>query len=317
MQGPSITVRLVLLALVSVLLMTLDHRQQLADPVRQGLAAVVWPVQQAVSLPIEASQRLGEHLASRQQLVDENRELRRRYLLDQARLQRLQALEMENQRLRDLLGSSGQLGETVLIAELTRVDLDPYSHLIQVDKGSVHQVTVGQAVLDAEGVMGQVDRVGTHGAMVRLITDPSHAIPVEVNRNGLRTIALGTGDLNRLELGSVPINADIQSGDLLVTSGLGGVFPRGYPVAEVERVVLDPGEPFARVSARPLAALDRSRKMVLVQGGALGRMPDLPAVEAPAVPSASEPAPAPGAVPPEEAPDAASPPAAVPGEEAQ
>lgn len=143
--------RLVLLALVSVLLMTLDHRQQLADPVRQGLAAVVWPVQQAVSLPIEASQRLGEHLASRQQLVDENRELRRRYLLDQARLQRLQALEMENQRLRDLLGSSGQLGETVLIAELTRVDLDPYSHLIQVDKGSVHQVTVGQAVLDAEG----------------------------------------------------------------------------------------------------------------------------------------------------------------------
>nr|WP_121441990.1 rod shape-determining protein MreC [Alkalispirillum mobile] len=300
MQGPSITVRLVLLALVSVLLMTLDHRQQLAEPVRQGLAAVVWPVQQAVSLPYEASQRLAEQLSGRQQLIDENRDLRRQYLLDQARLQRLRSLEEENQRLRDLLGSSGQLGETVLIAELLRVDLDPYSHLIQVDKGSHQEVTIGQAVLDAQGVMGQVDRVGPRAAMVRLITDPSHAIPVEVNRNGLRTIALGTGDLNRLELGSVPINADIRAGDLLVTSGLGGLFPRGYPVAEVERVVVDPGEPFARVTARPLAALDRSRKMVLVQGAALRGAADLPSPEElsapPAAPAAGAPAQAPEAL---------------------
>ncbi len=244
--------------------MTLDQREHLAEPVRETVAGVVYPIQFLVDVPFDLAGRLSERLATRQQLIEENRSLRTRQLKYEGRLQRMETLQTENERLRNLLDSSRRVEHEVAVAQLMRIDLDPYTHLVLIDHGSTSGVFPGQPVLDSRGVMGQVDRVGPYSAMVRLISDPSHAIPVEVKRNGLRSIAVGSGDLGQLELANVPNNADIRSGDLLTASGLGGVFPRGYPVAEVTSVAIEPGEPFARVHVKPVAALDRSRKVLLV-----------------------------------------------------
>lgn len=256
---------MVLLVFVSALLMTLDHRQQLLEPVRQGLAAAVYPIRLAANLPSEVGDFVNRQLESRRDLRETNARLRSQVLLYQARLQKLDALEVENIRLRQLLDSSYEVGESVVIAEQLRVDLDPYTHLIQIDKGATEGVFLGQPVLDANGVIGQVDRIGPLSATVRLVTDPSHAIPVQVNRNGVRTVAMGTGNLRRLELTSLPNNTDIVAGDLLVTSGLGGRFPSGYPVARVTSVKVDPGREFAQVTAVPTGALDRTQEVLLIR----------------------------------------------------
>jgi rod shape-determining protein MreC len=197
-------------------------------------------------------------------LRDQNEALRRENLVLNARLQQLHALESENMRLRDLLGSSFRIGERVLIAEILAVDLDPGRRQVVVNKGSSSGVFVGQPVLDANAVMGQVVRTSPVSSTVLLITDSEHALPVEVNRNGLRTIARGTGVGQDLELLHIPKNADVRLGDLLVTSGMGGRFPRGYPVARVTGVRHDPDDPFTVVTAEPTARLDRSREVLLV-----------------------------------------------------
>ncbi len=245
--------------------MTLDHREHLGEPIRTAVQTAAHPVHFAVNLPFDLAGYASERLASRSALIEENARLRDQHLLYEARLQRLDQLERENIRLQGLLGSAYEVEESVLIAELMRVDLDPYRHIIRVDKGSRHGVFAGQPVIDADGVMGQVDSVSRSSAVVRLITDPSHAVPVQVNRNGLRAIAFGGGNLRELDIPHLPNNADIEEGDLLVTSGLAGRFPRGYPVAEVISVERQPGESFARITASPLAQLDRSREMLLVR----------------------------------------------------
>lgn len=245
--------------------MTLDHRDQLTHPVREAVHTAVSPVHYTVNLPFEITEHLGETLATRRALQQENSRLRDQQLLNAARLQRLDELERENIRLQGLLDSSYEVEESVVIAELMRLDLSPHRHVIQLDKGSRHGAFPGQPVLDAHGVVGQVDTVGRGTSVVRLITDPSHGIAVQVTRNGLRTVAVGNGNLSELELPHLPNNADIQVGDHLVTSGLAGRFPRGYPVAEVTEVRREPGLPFARVIARPRAELDRSREMLLVR----------------------------------------------------
>jgi rod shape-determining protein MreC len=256
----------VFFTLLAVVLMMADHRQQLGEPVREALAATVYPLQLMVDLPFRMGDFFSDQFGSRRQLMEENAQLRAQALLNETRLQRLDTLERENINLRALLQSSYEVAEPALIAELMRVDLDPTIHIIQINKGRRDRVFVGQPVLDANGITGQVDRLGPYSATVRLITDPSHALPVQVNRNGLRTIAIGTGDLKQLDIVNLPTNADIEVGDLLVTSGLGGRFPPGYPVARVTRVEIDPGQPFARIKAAPTAALDRSRQLLLVQG---------------------------------------------------
>ena len=168
----------------------------------------------------------------------------------------------EQARLRELLDSSFEVGEKVLVAELMSVNLDPYKHQIVINKGELHHIYRGQPLLDADGVMGQVVHVGPYTSTAVLITDTSHATPVQVNRNGLRTIALGSGTINRLELPYLPNNSDILVGDLLITSGLGGRFPPGYPVAMVTDIQQDPGQAFARITATPKAKLDRSREVL-------------------------------------------------------
>jgi len=263
-RGPSLTIRLALVMLVSVVLMTVDHRQNHLDGLRSALSVLVYPLQLLVDLPESAGGWFRETLASRRALAEENARLRTEHLILKAQLQKLEALEAENLRLRELLDSSFKVGERVLIAELLSVDLDPWRHQILINKGSRDGVFVGQPLLDAQGVVGQVIAVTPFTATAMLITDPAHALPVQVNRNGLRSVALGIGSLERLSLPHIPNSADIAAGDLLVTSGLGGRFPPGYPVARVEEVTRDPGQSFARIYARPLAELDRAREVLLV-----------------------------------------------------
>jgi len=245
--------------------MTIDHRQHHLDSVRSFLSVVVYPLQWLVDLPDTSSEWFRESLSTRRELQEENASLRTQQLMLNTQLQKLESLEAENRRLRALLDSSFQVGNRhMLIAGLLSVDMDPYRHQIEVNKGSLDHLFAGQPLLDSQGVMGQLIHVGPLTATAMLITDPSHAIPVQINRTGLRTIALGTGSIDRLELPHIPTNADVRVGDLLISSGLGGRFPPGYPVAEVINVEQDPGNTFSEVSARPRAHLDRSREVLLV-----------------------------------------------------
>ncbi len=245
--------------------MTIDHRQHHLDSMRSFLSVVVYPLQWLVDLPDTSSEWFRESLSTRRELQEENASLRTQQLMLNTQLQKLESLEAENRRLRALLDSSFQVGNRhMLIAGLLSVDMDPYRHQIEVNKGSLDHLFEGQPLLDSKGVMGQLIHVGPLTATAMLITDPSHAIPVQINRTGLRTIALGTGSIDRLELPHIPTNADVRIGDLLISSGLGGRFPPGYPVAEVINVEQDPGNTFSEVSARPRAHLDRSREVLLV-----------------------------------------------------
>ncbi|MCP5090962.1 MAG: rod shape-determining protein MreC [Gammaproteobacteria bacterium] len=261
---PALGVRLLLLVLFSIVLMYLDHRQNHLDAVRKGLGAAVYPIQLIVDAPVRLWVWLGEATTSRNDLQLEVGRLKAERLLTNARLQRLTALEAENARLRALLEARSQVRDEIRVAEIMAVDANPYEHNLVIDIGSTDGVYDGQAIVDAEGVVGQVIETGLMMAQAVLISDTDHALPVEVNRNGLRTIAVGTGEIDRLDLPFLPNNADIRAGDLLVTSGLGGAFPAGYPVAVVDSVTRIPQEPFADVTAKPAAALDQVREVMLI-----------------------------------------------------
>ncbi|MEJ2609024.1 MAG: rod shape-determining protein MreC [Candidatus Thiodiazotropha sp.] len=263
-QGPSITTRLVVASLLSISLMVLDHRYNHLESLRSTLSVLLYPIQYLASLPVQLSESASNAFVSRNQLEEQRDNLHLENLQLRARLQKFEALEAENMRLRGLLDSSFKVGDRVLIAELISVEQDPFRQQVLINKGKTSGLFEGQPVLDANAVVGQVTYINPFTASVLLITDATHAMPVQVNRNGLRTIALGTGLINQLELPHLPNNADIKVGDLLVTSGLGGRFPPGYPVAEVIEVRREPGQPFASVTAQTTAHLDRIREVLLV-----------------------------------------------------
>jgi rod shape-determining protein MreC len=266
-RGPSLGARMVLLAVLSVSIMVLDHQQGHLETVRRALSVAVYPIRVLIDMPTASFGWVREQSAQRQRLVNENRELRIESLRQRVGLQQLAALEAENARLRTLMDSPARLANRVKVAEILAVDLDPYRHRIALNRGEQAGIYNGQALLDAEGIVGQVVRVNPLGAEAILITDPSHATPVEINRNGLRTVALGLGDVTRLDLPFLPNSADIRVGDLLVSSGLGNAFPAGYPVARVTLVERRPGASFARIEAEPTAALNRARQVLLIWEG--------------------------------------------------
>ncbi len=233
-------------------------------PIRQQLNFLVVPFYQLTDIPRRFDDWSDDVFASQTDLRGENESLKIELLIHQRKLQQMAALAAENVRLRQLLNATDMLQDKVLIAELIGVSPNPSSHTVIINRGSKEGVYERQPVLDAFGLMGQIVAVDEDNSRVLLISDPTHAIPIQVNRNGVRAIAEGTGDLNRLNLRHVSINADIREGDLLVSSGLGDRFPVGYPVAEVEQVVRNSGQAFARVIARPMARLDRSRHVLLV-----------------------------------------------------
>ncbi len=233
-------------------------------PIRQPLNFLVIPFYQLTDIPRRLGEWGSDVLVSQADLRAENESLKIELLIHQRKLLQMAALAAENVRLRQLLNATDMLQDKVLVAELIGISPNPLSHTVIINRGSAEGVYERQPVLDAFGLMGQVIEVNEDTSRVLLLSDPTHAIPVQVNRNGVRAIAEGTGDLNRLNLRHVSINADIREGDLLVSSGLGDRFPVGYPVAEVEQVVRNSGQAFARVLARPMARLDRSRHVLLV-----------------------------------------------------
>jgi rod shape-determining protein MreC len=263
-QGAAITLRVILFVALSLGIMTADQRYHHMDAFRSALGVVVYPLQYLVHLPARFATWLADTISTHNELVDEIRLLKQREFRLQARLQKLEVLETENERLRKLLRSSSKVDAKVLIAELLSVDLDPYRQQVLINKGERDGVFVGEPIIDAHGIIGQVVHSGPFSSTALLISDPNHALPVQINRNGLRTIAAGTGNPDQLELLYIPNNADIIVGDKVITSGLGGRFPPDYPVAVVTDVKRAPGQAFAEVFARPAGLLDRSREVLLV-----------------------------------------------------
>lgn len=257
-------VRLLVLTVLSVALMVVDARFTLLKPVRSQMSLVLMESYWITDLPQRLWQGVASQFGSRTELVAENEKLKTENLLLQGRMQKLAALTEQNVRLRELLNSSALVNEKVEVAELIGMDPNPFTHRIIINKGERDGVVLGQPVLDARGLMGQVVELMPYTSRVLLLTDTTHSIPVQVNRNGLRAIASGTGNPERLELRHVADTADIKEGDLLVSSGLGQRFPAGYPVATVKEVIHDSGQPFAIVRAVPTAALNRSRYLLLV-----------------------------------------------------
>ena len=272
---------MVLLVVLSLFLMSIDHKQQHLQTLHSGLAIVVAPLRYIANLPSNAGHWISETLESRQQLQQENTRLKAQNFILRGQMLKYAAIESENRRLRGLLGSSFKVSDQILIAELTKVDTNPYKHVVWINKGSSSRysgkpVYIDQPILDAHGVMGQIIKINAFESRARLITDPSHTIPVQINRSGLRTLAVGTGTINRLQLPYLPVNANIRKGDLLVTSGLGQVYPPGYPVARVIEVSQTPGQRFLHVIAEPTAHLDRSREVLLVWSGEALKMNPAP-----------------------------------------
>ncbi|MGH8252130.1 MAG: rod shape-determining protein MreC [Steroidobacteraceae bacterium] len=261
--GPALGLRLIVFAAMAAGLMVADHRHHHLARARDWMSAAVFPLQWAVQAPVQAWVAARESFATRTRVEAENVKLAADNLVLRLKLMRFDSLEQENRRLREARESSSRVVQRTMVAEIVRVDLDPIRQRVLINKGTRDGVFRGQAALDANGIFGQVTRAGPVSAEVILITDPEHAIPVQINRTGARSIAFGTGLSGLLSLPYLPQNADVIAGDLLVSSGLGGVYPPGYPVGKVTNVVRDTGQPLLAVEAEPLAALDRDPEVLL------------------------------------------------------
>ncbi len=266
--------------LLAIVLMTLDYRGQYVESLR-GLAwRAMEPVLVAVEAPFDLGQRLGEEMRDRHELMDRLALLERERREREAELVLLDELREDNRELRALLAASQRIAPSFQSAELMSIDLNPWSHRVLINRGSRDGLSPGQPVMDIQGVMGQVDEVALNTAQVILISDPDHALPVRVERTGLRTVAYGSGRINQLRLTDLPMNVDLQPGDMLLTSGLGGAFPAGLPVAEVETLSRPVGEAFARAIVRPVARLDRARHVLVVDSPGAPAEPEEAGAEA-------------------------------------
>jgi len=263
-RGGSPGFRFFLYAVVSITLMVLDQRFDWLERAHSVMQAATYPVQVAVSSPISAWRWTQKSFASRDSLEAENQRLRTRLRDLELRSMRYDALAQENAALIGLRNALPPVARRWLPAEIVNIQLDSLRQRVLIDRGSVNGVTAGQAVLDDGGVVGQTIHVGPWSAEVLLITDPEHALPVQIERTGLRTIAVGAGDATSLALPYLPANADVRVGDVLVTSGLGGIFPPGYPVARIMEVHKDAVQPLAHVRAVPFAHLDTDTEVMLI-----------------------------------------------------
>jgi rod shape-determining protein MreC len=265
-RGPSFGVRFFCYAVVSVLLMFYDRRGGWLDTARYGLQAAVYPLQLAVNSPSAAWRWLEENFATRETLQKEVDGLRNQLREQQLVTMRQAALQAENATLRGLNGILPEVIEKRLVGEVINVEVSTLRQRLLVNRGGKSGVYKTQPVITGQGVIGQVYRIGPYSSEIILITDAEHALPVQVLRSGVRTIALGTGHSSVLELPYVPLNYDVKVGDVLVTSGLGQVFPYGLPVARVTDVSRDPAQPLAQIRAVPLATIDSDREVLFIWG---------------------------------------------------
>jgi rod shape-determining protein MreC len=263
-RSPSNLTRFVLLALLSTSLMLLDARGHHLQKIRAGLTVLFVPIQIVATIPVRVGGAVIDFFRGNESLRVEAERLRSEQPILLARLQKYEAIEAENAHLRELLGTSALVADRAVAAELLEVASEPYRHAIVIAKGEKDGLYLGQPVIDAYGIRGQVSEVGILQSTAILITDPSHAIPVQVNRNGLRAIAFGTGAADSVSIRYLTASADIKKDDLLVSSGLGGGFPFGYPVAKVANIVNDPNESFLDISATPVARLSHNKEVLLI-----------------------------------------------------
>lgn len=262
--GASSTLRLIGYLALAIVLMVTDHRGGYLERIRWAMSMAIEPMYRIAALPSQLARKAGLAVADREQLTEQNAELGRQLMLAQARLKQLTSVREQNQRLQELLDVQRSLGIAVQLAKIIDVDTDPFRHRLLLNVGTNQGVTIGQAVIDAHGIMGQVTKILPNTSTLMLITDPTHAIPVTVERTGLRAIARGSGALDTLELPNIPVSGDIKVGDRLITSGLGGIFPAGFPVGEIRSISNDTSGMFAAAVATPSAALDRSGEVLLL-----------------------------------------------------
>lgn len=320
-RGPPLGARFFVLAVLSIVVMVLDQRGGYLETTRYWLGIAANPLYSVVEAPFAFWNWLTGSFTDRGELRAANQKLTNELRVARVQLLRFDSLNEENRRLRAIRSASQGIAARTLIAEIINVDVDPFRHRVRINKGSEDGVFKGQSVLDAFGIVGQVTRVDRATAEIILISDNEHAIPVQVNRNGIRSIAVGIGDIHRLSLPFLTIESDVKTDDLLVSSGLDGIFPAGYPVAKIVKVERNPAETFAVVEARPLAQLDRAREVLLLwfdqNAPATQPLTAAPVAAAGAkAPAEKKPAvatvPAPAAAAPQPAPTPATPPRTTP-----
>ncbi|SNX60447.1 rod shape-determining protein MreC [Nitrosomonas ureae] len=266
-HGPGPLARLLIFAMLSCLLIAEDTHFKYFPQLRQAIGVIIFPLQRIAYTPADIYDQVEKFITSFN-LLEENIKLRQLYLERREQLLRLDALEAENIHLRRLLGAVQEIETTtktkVVLAEIQYTPRDPFNHKITLNKGSYHDIELGQAVIDDKGIIGQITRLYPLSSEVTLLTDKDHAVPIQVVRNGLRSVISGTGKNNELELRYLSVNADIQQDDLLVTSGIGGVYPPGIPVATVLKIEQDPMGDFALVTSTPIAGVDRNRQVLVL-----------------------------------------------------
>lgn len=276
-RGPSQASRLVFFAVLSVLLMFVDARYRYLESTRSALSVLVSPMQQLATLPHALWLQAGDFFVTQSSLLEENKSLHRQIERDSTQLVQSQALMLENQQLRNMMALQQRGQYTSQFAEIVYTELDVFRRKVLVSKGSTDNIQPGQVVMDDKGIVGQISRVYPWLSEVTLITEKDHAVPVQIQRNGLRSVVFGAGDTSFLSIRYMPVSADIQNGDVLVTSGLDGVYPQGIPVARVEKIERDAAYPFARIICSPVGGVDRHRHLLVLSS--MPKLPDRPEPE--------------------------------------
>jgi len=274
-RGPSPVARLAFFCALSLLLLFVDARYQYLESARKVLAVMIYPFQRLTALPGETVGKIATYFETQSQLLTDNAKLRQQHELDAAQLTQLQAIQAEDTQLRTLQEIKQRVDYPMQMAEIVYVERDIFKRKLFVDKGSQVNVQAGQVVVDNNGVVGQVTRVYPWLSEVTLVTDKDHAVPIQLLRNGLRAVVFGSGDISEMSLRYMPVSADIVEGDVLVTSGIDGIYPPNLPVAKVVKIERDPAYPFARITCAPMAGVDRHRALLIVSG--TPKLPELPA----------------------------------------
>lgn len=276
-RGPSPVVRLVFFTVLSLLLLFVDARYRYLESTRSALSVLVSPIQRLATMPGALWQQAGEFFVTQRSLVKESDALHLVHQRDAAQLLQLQALQLENQQLRNLAALPPRADFSTQVAEVVYAERDVFKRKVLINKGADANLQTGQVVMDDNGIVGQITRVYPWLSEVTLVTEKDHAVPVQVLRNGLRTIVFGAGDTSQLSLRYMPVSSDIQNGDVLVTSGIDGIYPQGIPVAKVDKIERDPAYPFARITCLPVAGVDNHRHLMILSS--LPKLPEPPAEE--------------------------------------
>ena len=274
-RGPAPLVRLTFFASLAVLLMVLDARFRYADSVRQVVALAAYPLLRVAMAPVDLLHDASAYFSSTAALREQNAALRKKQLAAAQELLQLDALKEENAQLRRLLSAEERVPRKAIFAEILYAARDPFSRKVVIDKGSQDGIEAGAPVIDDVGVVGQVTRVYLLMSEVTLLSDKDQAIPLQVLRNGLRAVAYGGAEGGMLDLRFMPANADIRNGDMLVTSGIDGIYPPGLPVATVARIERDASYAFAKITLAPVAGIDRYRQVLVLSNAAKPPPPEL------------------------------------------